>query len=103
MATFETKYPLSALVHELKALFTDILRARPSTVGFKIPFIRHVDGRTVTGVTLGFRARWPRATPADFHQALLSLHRQGYVTYGATSVTLKKQLLAADPRAALVG
>jgi hypothetical protein len=59
----------------------------------RLTFEKRRDTRSnLVGITFLQPASWPEGTYAELNSALLSLHHNGYIVYGANTITLKQKL-----------
>ena len=81
---------LTPLALELRSIFANFYRREYQ----KLTFEKRRDTRShLIGINFTQPGQWPEANYAEMNSALLSLHHNGYIVYGANTITLKQKLL----------
>jgi hypothetical protein len=80
---------LSPLAVELRSIFANFYRRDFQ----KLMFEKRRDTRShLVGICFSQPWQWPDADYREMNAALLSLHHNGYIVYGANTVTLLQKL-----------
>jgi hypothetical protein len=80
---------LTPLTLELRSILANFYRRD----FHKLTFEKRRDTRSnLIGITFLQPAMWPDGNYAELNSALLSLHHNGYIVYGANTITLKPKL-----------
>lgn len=81
---------LTALAIELSSIFANFYRRDYQRLTFA-----KLRGTRSHLIGIGFLEpwQWPEANYVEMNKALLSLHHNGYIVYGANSIVLKPKLL----------
>lgn len=85
---------LNELALELRSIFAKLYGRNVRTVTFN----KYRNTRSqLLGIRIAQPGQWPEASYVDMNTALLSLHHNGYIVYGANTITLKQKLLEIQP------
>lgn len=81
---------LTPLALELRSIFANFFKRDFE----RLMFEKRRDTRShLIGIGFSHPWEWPEANYTEMNSALLSLHHNGYIIYGANSITLKPKLL----------